>query len=84
MPLIKIVRSNWHHSFMECQQRINWVWLGKSQREVISFKKIIQAKTYCKSNKNTCLAKVSKITAVLDPNQHLIAGSIGKYNYQGE
>ena len=69
---------------MECQQRINWVWLGKSQREVISFKKIIQAKTYYKSNKNTTLAKVSKITVVLDPNQYLIAGSAGKYNYQGE
>ena len=84
MPLIKIVRSNWHHSFMECQQRSNCAWLEKSQREAISFKKIIQAKTYCKSNKNTCLAKVSKITAALDMNQYVIASSVGKYNHQGE
>ena len=84
MPFIKLNRSDWHHSLAEFQQRSNWVWLAKSLREVISFKKIIQAKTYSKNNKNSTLIKVSKITAALDMNQYVIASSVRKYNYQGE
>ena len=84
MTFIKIVRSNWHHSFMECQQRSNWAWPEKSPREVIFLKKLMQAKTYYRINENASLVKVSKITAALDMNQYVIASSVGKYNYQGE
>ncbi|KZR65749.1 hypothetical protein [Prochlorococcus sp. MIT 1303] len=84
MPFIKLNRSDWHHSLAEFQQRSNWVWLAKSLREVICFEKIMRAKTYSKINKNSTLIKVSKITAALDMNQYVIAGSVGQYNYQEE
>ena len=84
MPFIKLNRSDWHHSCMECQLRSNCVWPEKSLREVIFLKKMMQAKTYYKINENASLVKVSKITAALDMNQYLIASSIGKYNLQRE
>ena len=83
MPLIKIVRCNWQQSLKEFQLRSNWAWVEKSQREVIFLKKMMQAKTYYKSNKNGSLVKVSKITVDLDMKQYVIASSVGKYNYQG-
>lgn len=84
MTFIKLKRSDWHHSLKEFQQRSYWVWLGKSQRDVISVENMMQAKTYCKINKKTSLGKVNKVTAAFDINQYVIAGSIGKYNNQGE
>ena len=84
MPFIKLHRSDWQLSFMECQLRSNCAWLEKSLREVIFLKKMMQAKTYYKINENASLVKVSKITAAVDMNQYVIASSVGKYNYQGE
>ena len=84
MPLIKIVRCNWQQSLKEFQLRSNWAWVEKSLRKIISLKKMMQAKTYYKINENASLVKVSKITAALDMNQYVIAGSVGQYNYQEE
>ncbi len=84
MTFIKLKQSDWQRSLKEFQQRSYWVWLGKSQRDVISVKNMMQAKTYYKISKKTSLVKVSKVTAAFDINQYVIAGSIGNYNHQGE
>ena len=84
MTFIKQKHSDCQHSLKEFQLRNNWTWVEKLQREVISLKNMMQAKTYYKINENASLVKVSKITAALDMNQYVIASSVGKYNHQGE